>query len=331
MHRSFHLHKRPASKKNRYIYYVQFYDDDGKRMTARSTGQTSRAAAENWAYEQILQGLVTRKKDMKFSVFAENWFVWDQCAYLERKLNRGPYSRGYADKQRSYLLNHILPYFRDEKLSNITVEKIDDWLISLKNTSSAITANRSLSVFKVMMKEAHRLGYIPRDPAKLVTKLSEKSAEKGIFSLKEARAILNPANFERVWQSNLLHYCFNLVAATTGMRMGEIQALKRQYLHEDFVEIKHSWDRKYGLKVPKTNSFRAVSIPSFVYKFLERLVASAEITDLNALIFAGKDPYKAIDHKAVLKYFYRALKAVDITPEYAQGKESDVSLMEAFL
>jgi hypothetical protein len=45
MHKPFHIFKRPTTKKGKFVYYVQFYDEDGERMTARSSGQTSRAAA----------------------------------------------------------------------------------------------------------------------------------------------------------------------------------------------------------------------------------------------------------------------------------------------
>jgi hypothetical protein len=47
--KSFHLHKRPTTKKNRFIYCVQFIDETNPRLNARSTGQTSRAAAKRWA------------------------------------------------------------------------------------------------------------------------------------------------------------------------------------------------------------------------------------------------------------------------------------------
>jgi hypothetical protein len=48
-HKHFHLYKRSTTKNNRYIYYVQFYDESGNRMAARSTGKTSKAAAESWS------------------------------------------------------------------------------------------------------------------------------------------------------------------------------------------------------------------------------------------------------------------------------------------
>jgi len=43
---------------------VRFYDDAGNRMTARSTGQTSKAAAETWSYEQLKHGIISTEKTL---------------------------------------------------------------------------------------------------------------------------------------------------------------------------------------------------------------------------------------------------------------------------
>lgn len=56
-HKPFSLYKRPTRKHNHYIYYAIFYDDSGKRRTAISTGQTTKAAAKNWAHEQLHFGI----------------------------------------------------------------------------------------------------------------------------------------------------------------------------------------------------------------------------------------------------------------------------------
>ena len=52
MHMPFTLQKRPTTKTNRYIYYCQFRDSHGKRMTAVSTGKTTKAEAYKWAQER---------------------------------------------------------------------------------------------------------------------------------------------------------------------------------------------------------------------------------------------------------------------------------------
>ena len=53
VHKPFNLYKRPTQKKNKYIWYVRFYNEDGNRLTACSTGQTTKAAAETWVYELL--------------------------------------------------------------------------------------------------------------------------------------------------------------------------------------------------------------------------------------------------------------------------------------
>jgi hypothetical protein len=65
-HKPFNLYKRPTTKNNRYIYYVQFYDEDGNRLGARSTGQTSKTAAEEWAYAQLQKGIIVTEKNITF-------------------------------------------------------------------------------------------------------------------------------------------------------------------------------------------------------------------------------------------------------------------------
>jgi len=50
------------TKKNKTIYYWQFYDVCGRRMTAVSTGQNSKSAAEAWAYEQLKAGHLSLRR-----------------------------------------------------------------------------------------------------------------------------------------------------------------------------------------------------------------------------------------------------------------------------
>jgi hypothetical protein len=77
-HKIFHLHKRPTTKPGKYVYYVQFYDEDGNRSNARSTGQTSKTAAETWAYEQLKKGIIVTEKNITFAKYAQDWWTWDK-------------------------------------------------------------------------------------------------------------------------------------------------------------------------------------------------------------------------------------------------------------
>jgi hypothetical protein len=57
---------------------------------------------------------------------------WDQCTYIQGKLAQGhSISRGDADARRIYLDKHLLPYFRDKKLTNIKSRDVEEWVTKL--------------------------------------------------------------------------------------------------------------------------------------------------------------------------------------------------------
>ncbi len=97
MHKPFTIYKRPTRKKKRFIYYVQFREENGRRKTAVSSGKTTRAEAEIWAYERLEEEQYVANRNLRFEVYAKNWFLWDKCKYLNRKRTRGEYSRSYAE------------------------------------------------------------------------------------------------------------------------------------------------------------------------------------------------------------------------------------------
>jgi len=126
-HKPFNLYRRPT-RNGKSIYYVQFYTEGGNRLSAKSTGQTSKTAAEAWSYEQLKNGRVITKKNITFSPYARDWWVWDRCLYLKSRRVRGAtVSRGYADSMRTYLDRHILPSFGMIRLQKITPEMIEQW------------------------------------------------------------------------------------------------------------------------------------------------------------------------------------------------------------
>ena len=53
----------------------------------------------------------------------------------------------------------------------------------------------------------------------------------------------------------------NMLASVTGMRAGEIQALRFQDLGTDCLYVRNSWNSKDGLKPPKNNECRTVEVP----------------------------------------------------------------------
>lgn len=178
-HKPFNLYRRPTCN-GKCINYVQFYDDTGKRLTAKSTGQTSKAAAESWAYEQLKNGHIITKKNITFGQYARDWWVWDRCLYIKSRLARGAnISRGYADSMRTYLEQHILPSFGNSRLQKITPEMIEQWLMDLKEKPgkngvplSPTTVNHCLRTFKIIPIRLPRLPHA-HDELRLLQHLAD--------------------------------------------------------------------------------------------------------------------------------------------------------------
>jgi len=194
-HKPFNLYKRPTTKNNKFIYYVQFYDDYGNRLTARTTGQTSKSAAETWAIEQLKKGVITSDKNITFAQFAKDWWIWDKCPYVKGRIARGAnISRDYTDSMKSYLVRQILPSFDNKKLQKITPRMIEKWVMDLKDKPSKngmplshTTVNHCLTCLKIMLKEAVRLEYLTKSPADPIKQLRTRPKEKSILTLEEAQ------------------------------------------------------------------------------------------------------------------------------------------------
>ena len=97
-----------------------------------------------------------------------------------------------------------------------------------------------------MLKEAKRSRFISDNPGVDVEKLPEDSREKGILTLTEFHRLFNPQSFQDVWDGSLFHYTLNALASVTGLRLGEIQAIRWNSVHEGSIGI----DSHYYKKLP---------------------------------------------------------------------------------
>ena len=86
-----------------------------------------------------------------------------------------------------------------------------------------------------MVAEAYRQDLIPENPCKKVMKLALNQEEAGIFPLDVIAELFNCENIFNVWNGDLLHCTLNLISASTGLRQGEIRALKIRDIHPRYI------------------------------------------------------------------------------------------------
>lgn len=301
----FTLVKRNFGKKD--IYYYRTYDENGKRVTY-STGLTSKAAAQAYCTELHRRGLLIpqRQPRMKFAEFAVGFWDYNTSPYIQGILARGgSFSPGFAHSRQLTMNKHILPYFGDKDIDRITPADIDRWLLSFKDLGlSNTTANHNFTTLRIMLAEAVKNGLAANNPCDSIKPLRENPKIRGILTLGEAQELLNPDNYTKYWD-NGVSYAGNFLAAITGLRLGEVLALRWEDLHDGYISITHSYCG-YGLKDTKTHRNRDIPVPPLMFQIL------TQIAPHTGFIFSVDDGITPVSTDRLPDDLYRALARMGI-------------------
>lgn len=97
-------------------------------------------------------------QDPSFHVFASEWLASKVLEVAERT----------ADRYRSELVNHLLPFFHAHQLSQITVSEVDRYRRHKvrEGAISPTTINQTLMLLAAIIETAVEYGHIDRNPAK---------------------------------------------------------------------------------------------------------------------------------------------------------------------
>ncbi len=311
----------PYKGKKTTIWHYKAYNEYGKLKGDWSTGKTTKKAAEAYCLSLYKKSKLIPKlksKQQRFMDIFKDWFIWDKCRFIQKKLERGKnYSKNYAYIQRINLNKHIIPYFGNKKLDDISPNMVDNWLFSFKNKGiSNSTANHLLQTLKTMLTEVCKQGYIASSPAFNIEPLKRFSKEKGILKPNEVKRLF-PENYKTNW-NNYIVYTGNILAASTGMRRGEILALRDTDVKDNYIEIQYSWDHiNKNLKETKTRKKRYIPIPNRVEKLI------IEIIDMHSGFIFSWDGNKPIHENCLNEALYTALNKIGISED--ERKKRNIS------
>jgi integrase len=115
---------------------------------------------------------------------------------------------------------------------------------------------------------------IPADIAGGFERYSGKATVRGVLAVEEATAL-----FARPW-ADAAAYARNLLSATTGMRQGEVLAVRGGDIGEAVLNVSHSWSPADGLKSPKNGEVRRVPLLPEVREALLAVLAGNPHTDI---------------------------------------------------
>lgn len=175
----------------------------------------------------------------------------------------------------SHVLNTSLPKIRLDRLSK---KILQDWKNNLAKKDIMIsTKNNAVRELNTLLNYAVKMDYITKNPLKDIGKFKEPyfiaQEEKIHYYTKEQfDKYITVAKDSRRTFIDQACYVFFILAFYTGMRKGEINALKWSDLSGNIINVRRSISQKNGYEeTPPKNeaSYRALKLPRIVLDVLD--------------------------------------------------------------
>lgn len=274
----------------------------GKRRQRTVSGFPTKAEAEEAAtnlHYKLTQGTYIEEKNILFKDFAEKWL---ELYKATGKIKITTITLRESKKRK------ILEYFSGIQIKRISKTMYQDMLNDLSKKLSRKTVTSIHETGSLIFKKALELEVIQSDPTVYATvpvlqktiEQLENETEIPKYLEKEELAI-----FLKVAQLRSHHYVLFLLMAYTGMRVGEVCALKWRDI--DFEEKKVSINKNiyskrvtdYVLQTPKNKQSRTIDIDDLVLSALEDHRAAQNLTRMRyrktyvdeGFVFAREDRY----------------------------------------
>ena len=262
------------NSKGRKIWYFRVWDDRRHIRVARTTGCTSFEKAKKYAYEFMADPEkmndmlhIEKPKVLTFKEYAKDWWIWDKCPYVLARRNRGTekhpgIKKSYAGNCRMWTTSRLIPFFGKYTMDSITPELIEKFFGLLKNKYklSPKTINNVRSVLMIMFKEAVIRGNIEKNPVERTLQRTVERKKTGRLSEEEAMRILDRDMIDFYWNGDWIAYGANYLASQSGLRIGEILALKVDYLHPTYIFVSKNYSRQYGEDTTKNSEDKIIPI-----------------------------------------------------------------------
>ncbi len=295
------------------VFYCRFKLQNGEWSPAKSTGETAKGRAEKWAVDYLHHGQVIMKENVTFNKFAENFFAWEGQWATLKKARGLRLSERWCHELNGILTRMILPAIGKRKLKDIDEQLIEQLTVDFyKQGLAGSYVNKMLIAIKAILTAAQKQKLIKYVPP--IEKVENKTKEKGILTLGEVRRL-----FAVDWK-DYRGYVASLLAASTGLRMGELQAvtLADINLEDSFIHIWRSWDNKYKRfnATTKTGKKRNIFIPDNVKQEIIKLIRFNPYEGNTGdvfLFFSNTSPERPAREKMFANTLYDALEKIGIS------------------
>lgn len=240
-------------------YWGYYYYDKNNKRHYRSTGRKTKYEAQKVIADRIKDGELgfSASSNILFKDYARDFFIPGKCPYEAEKLKLGKrISATSLSTYRANLDSKWMPLLSEIKLRDITQELVIDCRMKLKNKGlKGSSINTAMFVLDIILSTAVKQKIINSNPLKDIERLSTKDSKaKESFTSDDIKKIL-----AQDWGNTIYRDIF-IVACMTGMRIGEIIALKKSSIKDGYIEVSSSYSSKLKL-VKDTKNHKSRSIP----------------------------------------------------------------------
>lgn len=243
----------------------------------------------------------------KFCEYLSNFWDYDKSEYIQEKLtSEHSIHKNYCRDMFAIVKNHYEPYFTNKTVGEITIDDMRKFKESLlKKHISFSRINMILKAGLIALKQAYYKKLTENNCFDGFIYCSNKTKTRKILSLEVVKEVFN---FK--WENETSKLA-NYLAFKTGMREGEIKALKKGDIKNGYLEVKNSWNSADKLKETKNNGTRLIPIDDELQRLLENKVAKNPYTKKdNAFVFWGVDKSKPADGRVWLDHLRKILKDI---------------------
>ena len=269
-------------------FYVQFLDSTGKRSSLLSvnkfasqiTGKKELIKKKSIAIKvcttALERDLVNINKNQK-TVEAYILDYWDfngTRVHRKNKLNPNSIGKAHCLYSSNYFKNHVLPLLpRNLIISDVTNTHVRHVFnkVAEKDIANGTIA-KIMNSFTTPLRQAYREGIILRDPTLNLESINTAGVERGIITQSEFKMMLKDLQ-----QQADDHVVLSVVlSAVTGMRLGEIKALRVNDINiindkDSVININNAWSEYDGFKMPKGKKYRKTVCPTKLARSLIEL------------------------------------------------------------
>ena len=251
-------------KSGKIVYYYQFRNELGHRSVAKSTGCTTLSSARRFCQKLYNSGAFKKDKSLTFSAYTENFFSEHSRYYRWKVANKERISKETLLAYDKFLRNQLKPFFDNHNVNKIKRADVKEWVIWANEWWSPKTVNSAQTVLNLIFKQALDDEIIEYNPCHNLSFRTVQKKERELLTIQEVRDLYNNGKW---WYDNKLVFLLDII---TGMRISEVVALRTENIYENYIDVKHSYSRQFGLGSTKTNESRFVPIPSELAEILRK-------------------------------------------------------------